>query len=197
LAWAARLLIGRWPSDQDRWCWIYRQHRYIALFVADEVAWYYLHNSSALRGSMWLDEAKSSLAHRIREAYVLTPTGRPPTVTQRRLALALVDVKFENVLPRLLDPARSVGLTDGKLWALVLPPKIRQTLRELCPTRTIPQLLELREQAAELDPILKWVRNWWNLFVDGPLFSFNASHFQSFPAVEDGAARMWAALHNS
>jgi len=197
LAWAARLLIGRWPSDQDRWHWIYRQHQHIALFVADEIAWHFLHNPPILRDSTWLNEAKPSLVHRIREAYGLTATGRPPSVTQRRLALALVDVKFENAHPRLLDHARASGLTDGRLWSLVLPPGTRQTLRNLCPTRTIPELLELREQGAELHIIMKWVRSWWNLFVYSPLRSFNASNFMSFPGVEDVAARMWEALHHS
>jgi hypothetical protein len=195
LAWAARLLVGRWPSDEDHWRWIYRQHQRLALIVADEIAWCYLHNLPALRHPTYLKEASPDLIQRIREAYGLSRDGRSPRVTRHRLAFALVDVKFEHVLPRLLDYSRAVGLDDSKLWERVLPPKIRQTLRELCFGHTVVDLLEWPKEETEFNTMLNWVRGWWFLMVYSPLRPFDAFHFQSMPGVEDLAARVWASLH--
>jgi hypothetical protein len=116
-------------------------------------------------------------------------------MTRHRLAFALVDVKFEHVLPRLLDYSRAVGLDDNMLWERMLPPKIRQALRELCFGHTIVELLEWPKEATEYDSILNWVRSWWFFMVYSPLRPFNASHFQSMPGIENPAARVWSALH--
>ncbi len=161
LAWAFRFFHrSRWPREQDKFAWVYRAHRLTALLVADEVAELYLTNAPSLSPRKYLDEAHPRLARRIAEAY------RHPTITPRRLALALVEVKFEKLLGRLLN--RSTGLDDARLWSIMVPPASRSRLLGLLPTQSVVALRSLPKAVRQGDHICGFL-HWWDLLVNTPL----------------------------
>jgi hypothetical protein len=137
IAWVGYLLTGTWPSDQDRWTWIYRAHRQFAMPVADEVARSYLVHRTTLLHRGYLEQAHAQLVAHITQVYGSTPTHRPRVITARRLALALVDVKFQDLLPPLLAPGRAARLEDARLWSLVLPRRAQTSIRHLWPAGTV------------------------------------------------------------
>lgn len=201
LGWAFRFFHGRWPREEDKFAWVYRAHRTTALLVAEEVANLYREKSPLLSPRQYLDEAHPILEKRIKEAYL------HPTVTSRRLALALVDIKFEQLLPRLLDPNRMVGLDDAKLWNMFLPPENRERLTKLRPAPSVREIMSWPESKREVDEVASGFSNWWCRIVydplrplyppsDVPIHERKTIAFLEQPGVERWASIVWEALNS-
>ncbi len=201
LGWAFRFFHGRWSRDKDKVAWVYRAHLKTALIVAEEVAELYLSKSSHLFPRQHLDGAYPRLAERIKEAY------SHPTVTARRLALALVDIKFEKLLNKLLDPNRPVGLDDATLWSRLLPPENRKRLLELCPASSVWEIMSWAEARREENEAASGFSSWYICLVHKPLAPLNPPFdtdirkrseiaFLEFPGVERWASIVWEALNS-
>lgn len=203
LGWAFRFFHGRWPRDKDKLAWVYRAHRMTALLVAEEIADLYLQNSPHLlpRQRQNLDDAYPVLKKRIAEAY------RSDTVTPRRLALALVDIKFEKLLNRLLDPNRMVGLDDATLWSRLLPQENRERLNQLRPAPSVWEIMSWAERVREENEAASGFSSWYSCLVGKPLEPLNPPFetdirqrkeiaFLEYPGVERWASIVWEALNS-
>jgi len=116
---------------------------------------------------MYLDKAYPELEKLITEAYLTTAT-RKPRVTFRRLALALVHVKFKELGYPLLLPERS-GLIDSKIWNNLLPPDKRERLIKLRPAPSVREIRSWPEVKREDDEVADGFLTWWVRLVYDPL----------------------------
>ncbi len=206
LEWTSRLLTRRW-SRKGRGDWLLRAHRLTALLVADEIATLYFDDRTRLVNAAAVEQAEPQLLKRIRAAY------RAPRLTPRRLALALVDAKFEGVHPSqfsILDPNRQMGLDDGQLWRRLIPEDHEQRMREgLWPAPSVRELLGWSAEQTREDQRADWLLRWWHLLRDLPLKPLLCTpaprpgelppsprnFLQQLPGTEDWAARVWDALY--
>jgi len=209
LEWGFRLLPGQWARDQDRFAWVYRQHLKTALIVAEEVAQLYLARSPQLSPRMYLDKAYPELEKLITEAYL--PRIRKPRVTFRRLALALVHVKFRELGYPVLRPGRS-GLIDSKIWNNLLPPDKRERLIKLRPAPSVRDLLSWSKAKRVDDEVANGFLTWWIRLVYNPLGALYPPQekplrerlgksdavfaFLEDPGVESFASIVWSALNS-
>ncbi|GEM_PF-4714870 len=203
LEWATRFFHPGWSREKDKAAWVYRAHLKTAMLVAEEVADLYLENSPLLTRRKYLDVAFPTLKKRISDAY------RSATVTARRLALALVDIKFENLFPdrlRLLDPNRLRGLDDATLWSMLLPPDNRDRLIRFRPAPSVQEMMSWPKAKTRDNEAAKGFCNWWVCLVEEPLRPLypltdiplnqrNYIAFLEFPGVERWASIVWDALH--
>jgi len=176
LAWADRLLVGRRPSDRNVEAWIYRMHRYTALLVACEIAEAYLTNRQSLRYPRELEQAEGELRRRI--AAVWSSHSGRTRVTPQRLALILVDAKFDGVKDILSPLALEYHtvLATGHLWRKVMPRESARRLRAL----------------AASDPNgAAWFKRWRSRILSAPLVPYT---FFTTPGDEAWASYVWHAL---
>jgi len=156
-----------------------------AMIVADEVADLYLRDPKLLVHPQYIEKAYPELEKRIKDAY------RHPTVTRRRLALALVDIKFEKVLGPLLNPDRLVGLDDATLWSRRLH-RDYDRLIQLRPAPSVRELLSWSKAKRREDDVADWFLRWWGELVFLPLepFAVEMAGDEMWPPI------VWEALHS-
>ena len=191
LAFAKRHLMGCWGNDRDKRTWMYRMHRLTAMVVADEIARLYMENRQVFGKYLkYLDAAMDDLRGRIEVAW--KPGAR---VTPRRLALALVDAKFDHLSGPGHESWKLLGnrmkLYDGQLWSRFMEPEKERRIRALCPTPRVRDLVHLRKAEYRDNPAASWFLSWWTLIVAGPLYPFKLD----MRYTDEWPSYVWEALY--